>query len=79
MANGNDDQTKPQDFRSSYLAGLQTMYSNRLEANKPVEFEEERPSLSSYSQDIQDLLYSSSVRDAYIETQKQAMNKMLSN
>ena len=79
MANGNDDQTKPQDFRSSYLAGLQTMYSNRLEANKPVEFEEERPSLSSYSQDIQDLLYSSSVRDAYMETQKQAMDKMLSD
>ena len=79
MANGNDDQTKPQDFRSSYLAGLQTMYSNRFEANKPVEFEEERPSLSSYSQDIQDLLYSSSVRDAYIETQKQAMDKMLSD
>lgn len=79
MANGNDDQTKPQDFRSSYLAGLQTMYSNRFEANKPVEFEEERPSLSSYSQDIQDLLSGSSVRNAYIETQKLAMDKMLSD
>lgn len=59
------------------MDGVRGIYSRRYEEAQPQLEQEERPSLSSYSQDIQDLLSGTAVRDEYRNTQRQAMEKLL--
>lgn len=78
MSNGNRNLPQTTDeLRQSVLDGVRGIYSRRYEEAQPQLEQEERPSLSSYSQDIQDLLSGTAVRDEYRNTQRQAMEKLL--
>jgi len=78
MSNGNSNLPQTTDeLRQSVLDGVRGIYSKRYEEAQPQPEQEERPSLSSYSQDIQDLLSGNAVRDEYRNTQRQAMEKLL--
>lgn len=80
MSNGNSNLPQTTDeLRQSVLDGVRGIYSRRYEEAKPQPEQEERPSLSSYSQDIQDLLSGNAVRDEYRSTQRQAMEKLLAD
>lgn len=61
------------------MDGVRGIYSRRYQEAQPQPEQEERPSLSSYSQDIQDLLSGNAVRDEYRNTQRQAMEKLLAD
>ena len=78
MSNGNSNLPQTTDeLRQSVLDGVRGIYSRRYQEAQPQPEQEERPSLSSYSQDIQDLLSGNAVRDEYRNTQRQAMEKLL--
>jgi len=80
MSNGNTNLPQTtEDLRKSVLDGVRGIYSKRYQEAQPQPEQEERPSLSSYSQDIQDLLSGSTVRDEYRNTQRQAMEKLLAD
>jgi hypothetical protein len=80
MSNENSNLPQTTDeLRQSVLDGVRGIYSRRYEEAKPQPEQEERPSLSSYSQDIQDLLSGNAVRDEYRSTQRQAMEKLLAD
>ena len=79
MSNGNTNLPQTtEDLRKSVLNGVKSIYDKRYEVSQPQPEQEGRPSLSSYSQDIQDLLSGNAVRDEYRGTQRQAMEKLLS-
>jgi len=80
MSNENSNLPQTTDeLRQSVLDGVRGIYSRRYEEAQPQTEQEERPSLSSYSQDIQDLLSGNAVRDEYRNTQRQAMEKLLAD
>jgi hypothetical protein len=78
MSNGNSNLPQStEDLRKSVLSGVKSIYDKRYEVAQPQPEQEGRPSLSSYSQDIQELLSGNAVRDEYRGTQREAMEKLL--